>query len=194
MTAWHKACIVEHMNTTEITQLSLSWAEAVTLSEELGHKIKAYCDEHKTSVDALVILPMGGLVPGDRVARVLGTDIVDVYFARVSAYRPNETALASEIKTGQLPTADQIAGKRIWVVDEVCDSGVTLKYILSLLESLGAAEVHTAVLHYKPTKSTTGVVPDIYMTEVDSEWINYPWESLLTIPASDDNTRDTMQA
>lgn len=50
------------------------------------------------------------------------------------------------------------------VVDDICDTGVTLKNIVA---------GYTATLHYKKTAVTT---PDFYAKEVGTEWIVYPWE------------------
>ncbi len=51
------------------------------------------------------------------------------------------------------------------VVDDICDSGETLKK---------APGVYHAVLHYKP--HTSCVVPTIWAKEVGDDWIVYPWE------------------
>lgn len=50
------------------------------------------------------------------------------------------------------------------VVDDICDTGETLKKSIAL---------YTATLHYKKTAIFT---PDFYAKEVGSEWLVYPWE------------------
>lgn len=50
------------------------------------------------------------------------------------------------------------------VVDDICDTGETLKKSIAL---------YTATLHYKKTAVFT---PDFYAKEVGSEWLVYPWE------------------
>ena len=50
------------------------------------------------------------------------------------------------------------------VVDDICDSGETLKNMVA---------GYTATLHFK---KTAGFVPDFYSKEVGDEWIVYPWE------------------
>ena len=54
--------------------------------------------------------------------------------------------------------------KHTLVIDDICDSGETLKNIVA---------GYTATLHYKKTASFT---PDFYSKEVGEEWIVYPWE------------------
>ena len=50
------------------------------------------------------------------------------------------------------------------VVDDICDSGETLKNMVA---------GYTATLHYKKTAVFT---PDFYSKEVGTEWLIYPWE------------------
>ena len=50
------------------------------------------------------------------------------------------------------------------VVDDICDTGETLKNTIGM---------YTATLHHKPTAAFT---PDFYSKEVGTEWIVYPWE------------------
>ena len=62
-----------------------------------------------------------------------------------------------------IPYVDRI-NKDTLVVDDICDTGETLKKSIAL---------YTATLHYKPT---AGFTPNFYAKEVGSEWIIYPWE------------------
>jgi Predicted phosphoribosyltransferases len=66
-----------------------------------------------------------------------------------------------------------VGGKKVLVVDEVADTGATLKLIVDLLNVMGVAEVRTAVLH---VKSTSNFTPDYYVERVaEWVWISYPW-------------------
>ena len=60
------------------------------------------------------------------------------------------------------------------VVDDICDSGETLKTTIAR---------YTATLHYKPTAVFT---PDFYSKEIkDTTWIVYPWERMDSQPIQD---------
>ena len=61
----------------------------------------------------------------------------------------------------------EVIGKHTLVVDDICDSGVTLSK---------APGVYTAVLYHKP--HTSCFTPNIYgkLHEGD-EWLIYPWEN-----------------
>ena len=60
----------------------------------------------------------------------------------------------------------QAVGPNTLVVDDICDSGVTLK---------DAPGVYTATLHYK---SSAIVKPSVYASLLlnENQWLSYPWE------------------
>tara|TARA_R110002049_G_C8714101_1_gene524243 strand:+ start:22 stop:435 length:414 start_codon:yes stop_codon:yes gene_type:complete len=51
------------------------------------------------------------------------------------------------------------------IIDDICDSGETLK---------NSPGLYHAVLHYKP--HTSSFIPTVYSKEIGDEWIVYPWE------------------
>jgi hypoxanthine phosphoribosyltransferase len=69
----------------------------------------------------------------------------------------------------------QIAtNKRFLLVDDITDSGTTIKTVVEHLKWLGAASVETLTLFYKPQSI---VVPEWYLHEVENhQWIKFPWE------------------
>jgi hypothetical protein len=70
------------------------------------------------------------------------------------------------------PTLDQesLAGKSILLVDDVADSGRTLKLVVELLRA-GGGEVRTVCLYSKPTT----VEEPYYVWKKTALWINFPW-------------------
>jgi hypoxanthine phosphoribosyltransferase len=88
------------------------------------------------NIDSVFGLKRGGLIPAVMVSHKLG-----------------------------LPWSDVMLPNTL-VVDDICDTGVTLK------NCIGG---YTAVLHYKP--HTSCYTPNIYATiHEGDEWIIYPWE------------------
>jgi uncharacterized protein len=71
----------------------------------------------------------------------------------------------------QVLSAD-VAGKSVLVVDEVADSGRSLKLVTQHVMEKGAREVKTAVLY---VKSCCGFKPDFYGAETGC-WVVFPWE------------------
>ena len=65
--------------------------------------------------------------------------------------------------------------RRVLIVDDVWDSGRTIMAVRErVLDAGGYPE--TAVLHYKPSRTTySDARPDYYVDETDA-WIVYPWD------------------
>jgi hypothetical protein len=96
---------------------------------------------------------------------------VRIPYVVASVERYTGIASTSGIKILNLHRKD-VRGKRILVVDDVADQGDSLLAIDRLVTRLGATEVRTATIHYKPWSK---LKPDYYVEETDS-WIIYPWE------------------
>ena len=69
----------------------------------------------------------------------------------------------------------QAVGKNTLVVDDICDTGVTLEK---------GPGVYTAVLHYKPHTSCFQPTMWSEIHEGD-EWLIYPWETKDSLPIQD---------
>jgi hypoxanthine phosphoribosyltransferase len=63
---------------------------------------------------------------------------------------------------------------RVLVVDDIFDSGCTMKKVRELLSD-AVAEIRIATLYYKPASNTTDIVPDYYVRQTD-RWIVFPHE------------------
>jgi len=53
--------------------------------------------------------------------------------------------------------AAPIAGQRVLLVEDIVDTGLTLKYLVDLLQARGPASVHTCALLAKPSYRASGV-------------------------------------
>ena len=66
-----------------------------------------------------------------------------------------------------------LKGKRVLLVDDLTDTGESLKVAVGYLKTLKPKEVRTAVLQHKKRSK---FVPDYYAEELEKwEWIIYPW-------------------
>ncbi len=70
------------------------------------------------------------------------------------------------------PVSASVAGKKILVIDDVADTGKSLRLVQDHLKEQGATEVRIATIYYKPWSI---LVPDYYQKETSS-WIIFPWE------------------
>ncbi len=144
--------------------LYLTWMDVQRLSEKLADMIV----ESGFRPDVIVAVSRGGFDP----ARILSDELnirslaslQVIYYAGV-----NERNDKPQVK---YPLNADIAGLNVLVVDDVADSGNSLKVVKEYVDSLDPREVRIATLHHKPWSSFE---PDYYAESVD-KWIIYPWE------------------
>jgi len=70
------------------------------------------------------------------------------------------------------PVSVSVKAKRVLVVDDLADTGESLKLVNSHLKKHGASEVKIATIYYKPWSI---IVPHYYEKET-RRWIVFPWE------------------
>jgi hypoxanthine phosphoribosyltransferase len=85
---------------------------------------------------------------------------------------PNVVNVAAEFYVGVAETRDKpvitqpvsvsVKNKKVLVVDDIADTGQSLKLVLSHLEEEGASEVKTTTIYYKPWSA---LIPDYYEKE-----------------------------
>lgn len=119
--------------------------------------------------DAIVAIARGGYIP----ARLL-CDHFDVHVLtslRIVHYR---TAMETEAQARLLEAVNvDLSGLQVLLVDDVSDTGDTLKLALDHLRSLRPKTLHSAVLHHK---TTSLIEPDFYGRRLDYwSWLMYPW-------------------
>lgn len=157
------------------TAVRETWESIYDKSLELAQRIEKHSRETGEQFDIILVVPRGSYYPVNIVSRELGFSSTDLLHACISTYVSNGIDRHTEFKLGQMPTREDIAGKHILIIEEVCDTGHTLQYLHNFLQEQGAELIRVGVLHYKPGKSQTGYKPDWYIAETD-EWIVYPWE------------------
>ena len=118
--------------------------------------------------DVIVGVSRGGLVP----VRIL-TDLLEatqIAVIRIEFYvgiaqRSIEPVLKQ-------PLVIPVSGKKVLLVDDISDSGQSLKLARTHLFEKGASEVKIATLY---VRTNTQIKPDYFEKETDS-WIVFPWE------------------
>jgi hypoxanthine phosphoribosyltransferase len=123
--------------------------------------------------DIIVGVSRGGWPP----ARVLSDLLGNPTLANVKAEFYLGVAETKGEPTLTQPVSMAVAGKKVLIVDEVADTGKSLKLVKKHIIEEGAYEVKIATVYYKPWSV---VVPDYYGKET-SRWIVFPWEIKETI-------------
>jgi len=119
--------------------------------------------------DFVVGIGRGGLVPATMMAYKLG---VPVLCYAISTY--NESDKQGELVVHQQPDfSDASKAHNILIIDDICDTGDTFKYIKQLTKESINIETHVALFSKRASIST----PDmIGLVADDNEWIVFPWE------------------
>ena len=145
----------------------LSWREIEQLCVALATKVR----EGGFAPDYLVGVALGGLVPLTLISRELG--VTDVSVIRARSYDTNSHE-RKELVIDEFPDVD-LSGKQVLLVDEIADSGETLKRVSELLRERSHAEViktATLVVH----ASHCSAAPDFSVMKTE-EWVVFPWEA-----------------
>jgi hypoxanthine phosphoribosyltransferase len=129
-------------------------------------------------IDYIIGLTRGGLFPALILSLLYDIPMIAVNYSSTGGRgdnRNHQNALPSVSAgvvsgTGKLPDLP-----RLLVVDDICDSGHTMKEVSDFYLNQGH-QVLTATLHYK---SGAVLTPDFYWQKIeeDSPWIIYPWEN-----------------
>lgn len=144
----------------------VSWEELDRLVEVIAGRLAGQ------PFDVMLAITRGGMVPAGMLAYRL--KIRDILVAAVEYYDdqgqpgPHPTFL-------QFPADPQLRGKQVLVVDEVWDSGTTIHAVTERVRQAGGLPT-TAVLHFKPGRSTVPGEPDVRAVDTDA-WVVYPFKA-----------------
>lgn len=118
--------------------------------------------------DAVVAIARGGMMLGQLMG--YGLDVRNVQSIHVEAYDDATRRECAEV----FGRCELAGAKRVLIVDDIVDSGMTLQTLLERLRrEYPAAEFRSASVFYKPTAS---VQPDFTVKEA-TEWIDFFWEA-----------------
>jgi len=118
--------------------------------------------------DVIVGVSRGGWPP----ARIMSDLLENPELANVKAEFYLGVAKTKGEPAITQPISASVTGKKVLVVDEVADTGKSLRLVRSHLKERGATEVRILTIYYKPWSV---VVPEWYGNKT-SHWIIFPWE------------------
>lgn len=120
--------------------------------------------------DLIVGVSRGGWAPG----RILSDLLENTHTAniKIEFYVGIEKTTRKPVVTQ--PISEDISKKHVLVVDDVADTGESLKVALDHIAEKGAGEIRTVTVYYKPHSKFK---PDFF-AESTSNWIIFPWERL----------------
>lgn len=146
-----------------------TWNRVYTMLLDLADKIRR--DEFMP--DVIVGVSRGGWPPARVLSDLLGN-------ANVANVRAEFYVGVAETKCEPVltqPVSVPVKGRKALVVDEVADTGKSLKLVKDHILKRKATEVKIATVYCKPWSV---VRPDYYEKET-SRWIVFPWERKETV-------------
>ncbi len=146
-----------------------TWSQIYNMLLNLAGKIR----KAGFKPDIIVGVSRGGWAP----ARVLSDLLDNPNLANVRAEFYLGVAETKGEPTLTQPVSTAVAGKKVLVVDEVADTGKSLKLVKEHIIEQGATEVEIATVYYKPWSI---VKPDYYEKETRC-WVVFPWEIKETV-------------
>ena len=141
--------------------LELSWEFFGELCRALAVRVARDYDP-----EVVVGIAAAGVIPGAVIAAMLQREFHAIKITR----REDDDGPRQrpEILSAAPP---QVAGRRVLLVDEICDSGDTLRLALAAVRDVGPAEVRTATSLVREG----GYEPDYYALGTDATVI-FPWD------------------
>jgi hypoxanthine phosphoribosyltransferase len=144
----------------------LTWAEFGDASRELAGAVVA--DGYRP--DLILTVARGGLLPAGALGYAL--DVKNIAVVNVEFYTGVDERLDVPVMLPPVPDAVDLAGAKVLLVDDVADTGETLRLVREFCGD-HVAEVRTAVLYEKPRSS----VKCEYVWRRTDRWIDFPWSS-----------------
>jgi hypoxanthine phosphoribosyltransferase len=120
--------------------------------------------------DWLVAIARGGLVIGGALAHALGHK--NIATVNVEFYTGIDERLDVPVELPPVLDLDDLANRKVLVVDDVADTGETLKLVLEKCTP-AVEDVRAAVLYEKPRS----VIRSDYVWRRTDRWIDFPWSS-----------------
>lgn len=166
----------------------LTFTDFSRMCLDLAVKIKE--DSDGESIDYVISIQRGGALMSKLLSDIFNAPIATL---TVSTYenmeQKREPYISQEVSVS-------ISGKSVIVVDEICDSGSTLKFVQSYLQNQAPSSMRTAVLYMK---SHSVFTPDFWVQTSD-KWIVFPGElretaeALRTMSGLDQSVYDDFHA
>ena len=148
----------------EITYEVPTWDELYRMMIDLADKVK----ENKFKPDLIVGVSRGGWTP----ARIMSDLLDNPNLANVRVQFYEDIYRTSEKPQITQPVSVPVKGKHVLIVDDVADTGKSLKLVKEKLLEDGAVEVRIATIFFK---TWSIIQPDFYVKTTDA-WVCFSWE------------------
>jgi len=145
---------------------SISWERFGSLGGSLDGRLG------ERGVDTFVGVARAGLLPATTIACALRCDLFPVRITRRA-----QDKVVHRHPVWLVDVSPQVEGRRIAVVDEMADTGETLRLVAERVRELGAREVTTAAL---VSHSWADPAPDLSALVSDA-LVMFPWDQRVLV-------------
>jgi hypoxanthine phosphoribosyltransferase len=144
----------------------ISWDRFASLCGSLAEQLS------ERGVDTIVGIARAGLLPATTIACALRCDLFPVRITRRA-----QDKVVHRHPVWLVDVSPQVEGRRIAVVDEMADTGETLRLVAERVRELGAREVTTAAL---VSHSWADPAPDLSALVSDA-LVMFPWDQRVLV-------------
>jgi hypoxanthine phosphoribosyltransferase len=144
----------------------LTWETFGRASRELAQQVV----DSGFQPDLIMSITRGGMLPAGALSYAMG--IKNLHIINVEFYTGVDTRLPLPVLLPPVPAAVDLSAKKVLIVDDVADTGETLRMVRDFCAA-HVAETRTAVLYEK----SQSVVKCDYVWKRTDEWIAFPWSS-----------------
>jgi uncharacterized protein len=146
-----------------------SWDQIYDMTIRLARRIR----KSDYSPEIIVGVSRGGWPP----ARIMSDLLENQNLANMKVVFYRDIGLRNKRPVITQPVTTHVKGKRVLVVDDVSDTGHSLKVVDRHLKEKGAGKVKVCTLYLKPGSVFT---PDFYAKKT-AKWVIFPWERMESI-------------
>jgi uncharacterized protein len=143
-----------------------SWDEIYEMLVDTAAKIR----KSNYSPDVIVGVSRGGWPP----ARIMSDLLENQNLANMKVVFYRDIGVRNKAPVITQPVTTDVSGRRVLVVDDVADTGHSLKVVVNHLKKKGARQIKVCTLYFKPRSVFT---PDFYVKRT-TKWVIFPWERL----------------
>ena len=151
-------------STSPINYRILSWEEIYNATLRLSERIAA----SGFDPEVIVGIARGGWIP----ARILSDVLFTASLQNIRIEYYSDIGVHEKAPRITQPISGSITGKRVLLVDEVADTGESLRHAIQYVNGLSPESLVTGVPVLKPESI---VIPDHRILKIDA-WVVFPWE------------------
>ena len=152
---------MQHYGDQDRGIIQVSWDDVMEICKHLALEISREFDP-----DIVIGIAKGGVIPAAIIASILRKDF---YPIRIS--RRKKDVVVRDRPEVSVPITGEVEGKRVLIVDEVSQTGETLRLAVREAQKLGAKKVKTATLYARRSEWK----PNWFGFESDAVIIQ-PWD------------------